>query len=431
MDNGVFYESVGANTITLSGVISWGENANTDYDLKLIVTNAGEEVSSESLASFVATGTLQQRRVVIARTLRLSDGDRVALRLVSTGASTDIEVTFNSETYLNISNKEDVDGVKDSECYGMTVYEAFSKLAAGFGLSFKSDFFSSGAGQGDFLTNGNNIRGIISPVNMSFEWLFVQLSKIYDLEMNLSGGVLSIEQATDIETGIWLEDVTDGYTERVNIDLLYSSVKAGYSIWQSESKLKGVEFNSQREYETKLIYGSRPLDLVAEVITSGYVIEEQRRIQFDVAKSKEGYKYDENIFLIALDGTVVEKLEKYNPVLNVLPSGGVYNFKYSPTRIVINNKRRLKHVGEINYVSGQGNSDMVSAGISEKEGHFFGDKLPHLATFRSQIEAEEFDAMDTVTVNACGQQKKIKVREAAMALSPDGKGFVDITGEVI
>lgn len=431
MDNGVFYESIGSNTITLSGVISWGENAGTDYELRLIVSNNGSEVSSEVLGSFASTGNLEQRRVVIAKTLRLEDRDRVAMKLVSTGVSTDIQVSFNSDTYMFISNTQEADNVKDSECYGMSVQEAFSKLAGYLGLQFKSEFFSSGQGQGDFLTSGNNIRGIVSPVNMSFEWLFVQLAKLYDLEMNLKGGVLQIEKADSEESGIWIEGETQDYTESVDIDLLYSAVKAGYSLWQADSQMKGVEFNSIRQYETGLTYGSRELDLTAELVTAGYIIEEQRRIQFDPTKSKEGSKYDEEIFLIALDGGVVEKLDKYNPVINVLPSGGVYNFKYSPTRIVINNKRRLRYAGEVKYVSGQGNTGVISNGISEDADHNFGGGIPMVANFSVPVEYVDFDDIGIVIINNCGKEKRIKVLQADMALQQNGKGFVNITGQVL
>lgn len=430
-DNGVFYESVGANTVTLSGVISWGENAGVDYELRLIITDGGVEVSSEVLAAFTATGSMEQRRVVVAKTLRLTDRERVAFRLVSTGVSTDIQVSFNSDTYMFISNTQEADNVKDSECYGMSVFEAFAKLAGYFGLDFKSDFFSKGQGRGDFLTSGNNIRGIAGPVNISFEWLFIQMSKIYDLEMNLKDGVLAIEKATEGESGVWLNDELQGYSESVNIDLLYSSIKAGYKLWQADSQMKGVEFNSLRQYETTLTYGSRELDLEAEVVTSGYIIEEQRRIQFDPAKSKEGSKYDEEIFLIALDGTVVERLDKYNPVLNVLPSGGVYNFKYSPARIVTNNKRRLKYVGDLKYVSGQGNTGVVAGGVKEDGSFTYGRALPMLANFSVPLESGDFDSLDTVIVEDCGKEKRIKVLQADMVLQQNGKGFVNITGEVL
>lgn len=429
MDSGVFYESVGSNTISLSGVISWSENAGTDYDLVLTITNAGTEKYREVIASYVATGAFVQRRAVIAKTLTLADLDRVALRLESTGTSTDIEVIFNTDTHLNISNKEDKDHVRNSECYGLTVYEAFSALSAQMGLGFKSEFFSKGQGVGDFLTSGNNVRGILSNVNLSLEWLFVQLSRIYNLELNLKEGVISIEKAVN-RRAIWLDKSPDGYIENTDIDKLYSKVKAGYSKWQSESKMKGVEFNSMREYETELAYGSRELNLVVDIVTSGYMIEEQRRLQFDVQKSKEGGKYDEDIFLIALDGNVVERLDKYNPVLNVLPSGGVYNFKYSPARVMENNADNLKNLGEIEMVSAQGNSGVSAAGIREDKRFNYGDKRPLVASFETVIDTADFNDLDEIIFNHCGVNKSIKILDASMSLQPDGKGFITITGEV-
>ncbi len=431
--NGSFYESIGNNTISVNGLISWSDSAGVDYALYLLVVNNGTIKTRKILDTFLAATDMTERRYVVSEQLNLTHMDNVAIVVSSEATSEAIEVVFSTESGISVLDKSTDAAVKSSECYGLSAYDAFVELGKKMGLSgVESEFFRVKKGFGDFITNGNNIRGVLSPINVSFAWLFDQMKVLYDIEANLSGGVVRIEKAENATNAnsIDMGEVKSEFAEMVNIDTLFSSVRAGYRTWQSESKLKGAEFNSIRVYETELEFGSREMPLVMDIITSSYIIEEQRRLQFDTEKKRDGAKYDESVFLIATDNGIVEGIEKYSPIGNIVASGGVYNFKYSPTAIIENNRRVLYNSGVLKLASSEGNSVAIVKGLREDRGFVFTDNMPYMVDFELEIEPYLFDGLRYLAVEVDGKRRFVKLLEAQMSLSTEGKGIVNILGEV-
>lgn len=435
--NGSFYESQGNNTLTINGLLSWADSAGVDYGLYLMVVNATTmEVKQRKLLEvFGGSIELAQRKYVISERLELGHMDNVLLNIYSDDTSEAIYVGFSTESSLQVNDKATDSNITSSECYGIKAYDAFKGLLdkmSGGTITLESSFFKEGKGANDFITNGNNIRGILSPVNLSFSWIFGQFKTLYDLEANYADGILRIEPAESAseKNSLPMGEVKYEFIEVTDIDRLFSNVKAGYRTWQSDSKLKGAEYNSVRNYETGLEFNSRELNLTLEVITSSYIIEEVRRIQFDTEKSRDGNKYDESVFLIATDGRTVEGVYLYPKTTNIVASGGVYNLKYTPATIVENNRRLLNNVGYVKFVSGEGNSVATVNGQREDRNFSFGEKMPQQVSFQLEMEPEQFEGLRYLEVTEGETTHYVKVLEAEMALQDTGLGVVDIIGEI-
>lgn len=423
--------------VKLMGSISWSENVTHNYDLKLTVKNGGgSTISDIVLQSYThASGVVTQRQYSLNQSINVLAGYKISLSLYDSTINVPYEINFNSGTNIAITDDpNDSEIANESDCFGIYAIDAFKEIVKNISpnIVVKSDLFDSGDGKGDFITNGNNIRGIISPINLSLEYLFSNFDVLYDLKLDFEGNVLRIEHQNNTNKGVsFINSVPTNYREYADIDRLYSSIKVGFSTWQSESKLKGLEHNSIRTYESNLSFGSRELNLVSDFITSGYIIEEQRRLQYDVNENQKEHKFDENIFLIATENGSIESITNYNPVANIILSGGVYNLKYTPLNVLQNNARKLKYLSEIKFASGEGNISLVINENFENQSFNFGDKLPMNCEFYSVIDFEEFKELDEIAIVACGEDKFIKCNEINLNLQQNGKGFVNIKGELI
>ena len=423
--------------VKLMGSISWAENLTHNYDLKLTVKNGGgSTISDIVLQSYThASGVVTQRQYSLNQSINVLAGYKISLSLYDSTINVPYEINFNSGTNIAITDDpNDSEIANESDCFGIYAIDAFKEIVKNISpnIVVKSDLFDSGDGKGDFITNGNNIRGIISPINLSLEYLFSNFDVLYDLKLDFEGNVLRIEHQNNTNKGVsFINSVPTNYREYADIDRLYSSIKVGFSTWQSESKLKGLEHNSIRTYESNLSFGSRELNLVSDFITSGYIIEEQRRLQYDVNENQKEHKFDENIFLIATENGSIESITNYNPVANIILSGGVYNLKYTPLNVLQNNARKLKYLSEIKFASGEGNISLVINENFENQSFNFGDKLPMNCEFDSVIDFEEFKELDEIAIVACGEDKFIKCNEINLNLQQNGKGFVNIKGELI
>lgn len=288
--------------IKLMGSIAWSENVTHNYDLKLTVKNGGGSTISDTvLQSYThASGVITQRQYSLNQSINVLAGYKISLSLYDSTINVPYEINFNSGTNIAITDDpNDSEIASESDCFGIYAIDAFKEIVKNISpnIVVKSDFFNSGNGKGDFITNGNNIRGIISPINLSLEYLFSNFDVLYDLKLDFEGNVLKIERQNNTNKNVsFINSVPTNYREYTDIDRLYSSVKVGFSTWQSESKLKGLEHNSIRTYESNLSFGSRELNLVCDFITAGYIIEEQRRLQYDINENQKEHKFDENIF---------------------------------------------------------------------------------------------------------------------------------------
>lgn len=423
--------------VKIMGSINWSENLTHNYDIKLTVKNGGGSTISDTvLQSYIhASGVVTLRQYSLNQSINVLEGYKISLSLQDSTINVPYEINFISGTNIAITDDpNDSEIANESDCFGIYAFDAFKEIVKKISpnIIVKSDFFESGYGKGDFLTNGNNIRGILSDINLSLEYVFSNFDALYDLKLDFEGNELRIEpQSNNSRNASFINAVATKYREYADIDRLYSSVKVGFSTWQSESKLKGLEHNSIRTYESNLSFGSRELSLVSDFITAGYIIEEQRRLQYDVNENQKEHKFDENIFLIATENGSIESITKYNPVANIILSGGVYNLKYTPLNVLQYNARKLQYLSEIKFASGEGNISMVIGGNFENSSFNFGENMPMKCEFDAVIDFEEFKELNEIGIVACGEDKFIKCDEINLNLQVNGKGFVNIKGELI
>ncbi len=435
--DGTFFVAQKDSTLKLLGSINWTENVTHNYDLELIVKNAGgSTISTTILQSYThGGGALMTRQYTISRDIILLTGYKVSLWLHDSTINVPYEINFLSSTSIEVTDNLEDDNISNkSDCYGIYAFDAFKEIVKRIdpGITFKSDFFKSGYGANDFLTNGNNIRGIASDLNLSLEYLFTNFDPLYDLKLDFESNELRIEkQIRGNKKTSFINGRVSKYVEETDLDRLYSSVKIGYSTWQSESKLKGLEHNSIRTYESELAFGSNPLELISGFVTAGYIIEEQRRLQYDADNKLKEHKFDENIFLIAVENGIPESLKNYQPVANIILGGGVYNFKYSPLQILQNNARKLENIGLIKFASGEGNINLVINGNFENQSFNFGEIMPMKCSFDCVIHFEEFKSLDEIGVETCEGERFLRCEEVNMKLQQNGTGFVTVNGKLI
>lgn len=434
--DGTMYEAKSDLKLKISGIIAWEENSTKDYDLIMIVKDSGGSIISTTvIQSFIHTGSLIQRQSIISKEIDLLQGYKVSFWLHDSTINTPFEFHFSDATFLQIIDTPE-ENIESSYCYGLTAYEAFVQVMDKISpqLKFRSEFFSLFGGINDFITSGNNIRGEYSEIKVSLQYLFENFSKLYDLESNLTGDKYNVEKCVDNPLNCeYLNAVISNYNENADIDRLYSSVKVGFTNWATDSKIKGYEHNSIRTYQSQLNFGSRELDLVSDFITSGYVIEEMRRMQFDAEKKVKEHKFDDSIFLIALNDTMEmpEQINDYNPVSNILISDGVYNLKYAPTNSLRNNSRKLKYLGELSFTSGVGNYNLTVNGDSDDGKFNFGANIPLICDFEAEIDFEDFENRKDATFEVCGVEKSIKITDLQVSPKANGKGIAKFTGYLI
>jgi hypothetical protein len=95
------------------------------------------------------------------------------------------------------------------------------------------------------------------------------------------------------------------------------------------------------------------------------------------------------------------------------------------------NGRKLKHLGQIDFVSGQGNSSLIIKGRSENQSMDFGSEIPYICTFDANMDFEDFKRMTDISFDVCGISKNAMVSTFQLRPQQNGKGFVNITGILI
>lgn len=429
--NGTFFIAQKTTTFSILGTINWSENVTHNYDLRIIVN--GTTTVLENYTHNAGVEIIRQYS--ISQTLSLNNGDTVALYLHDATINVSYEVNFLSGTSIIVTDNSDTDSTySDSVCYGVYAFDAFDAIFAKIdsSIKFESDFFQTGFGKNDFFTNGNNIRGINEDINLSLEYLFSNLDVLYDLKCTFESNVFRIESRKNSKKqASFLNTVPSNYTETVDKTRLFSSVKVGFNTWQSESKIKGLEHNSTRTYETDITTETTQLNLMCDFVTAGYIIEEVRRMQFDADTNLEENKFDNNIFLIAVENDAPESVTNYNPLSNIILSGGVYNLKYTPLNILKYNERKLKHLGNISFTSGDGNISLTINGENENRTFYFGNELPLNVSFESVLNFEDFKKIDLFYFEYFGETKYIESTDIDLSLQQNGLGFIEFNGEIL
>ena len=156
-----------------------------------------------------------------------------------------------------------------------------------------SPFYQEGgAGYKQLFTNGYGLRNFNSLTNapkksletflgdlQGEECLYVGIRELNGVEYLVVDYITQGFKTLTIDTFL---DPLD-YKEKHNTRFSYNKFNFGYSTWQGLNLIMEDEFNTQAKYLTQFLkYGDNALEKLSSVIRSGYILEEQRRNQFNL-----------------------------------------------------------------------------------------------------------------------------------------------------
>lgn len=169
-------------------------------------------------------------------------------------------------------------------------------------------------------------------------------------------------------------------------DVIFKTVKVGYSKWQSED-VSGIDDpQTKHTYATRLQKAGNDLTIESDFIAASLAIETTRRT---TRLKSADYKFDNDTFIIAINPIPThvspetspdvndykpELNENFSSITNLLNSDTRYNSRITPAR---NLMRWIRYVSgclqayidsKFKFVSGEGNYDMTSDMINVSDG---------------------------------------------------------------
>lgn len=270
-------------------------------------------------------------------------------------------ITSNLGTSITVEDLQQT--VKESTTRAMLIHDVFQRVCeiiTDQKGSFKSDFFAlketypyyqnDGCGGLTMITNGKNIRNMkqkdnsFFPVSMSFQELFKSCDAVWNLGMRIEidangKGVIRVEpKAFFFQNSPFL--VFDNVSE-IKItpaqNYVFKSIEIGYEKWNlNQGGINGIdEFNTVHSYSLPVENPQNSITAKSSFIASGYVIEQTRRIQYDVSPTNDFETDDNNFFICVLrkpTGYKSEKNEHFPVVNNLISPETAYNLRISPLR---------------------------------------------------------------------------------------------------
>lgn len=351
--------------------------------------------------------------------------------------------------------------------------------------SFSSDFFSIDCGKYFAITNGKLIRkmktkdGLDFPVVMSFQDLYDACNAIWNIGLRIETDSLGkkrirVEPKEFFYTSnstIQLDNVNNLQTIPAT-DLIFNEFEVGYE--KSTLNVSGVngfdEFNSKHNYSLPLEKAKKKLLAICKFITSGYLIEQTRRIQYS-SNPNTDFETDDNNFIIATNptevasdkytappvsmiyapGTVSERDENFTSVNNLISPETSYNLRLSPVRMAINWYTYLKASlskkinpvikfisGTLNYQEGDtlnDGCDLASGAVTQNMDLDDTKVLDGTALYVpnyllldypltfSQFQALSQNTIDTIEVS-CSDGNFIRATIKELKIFPNGEGWI-------
>ena len=171
-----------------------------------------------------------------------------------------------------------------------------------------SNYYSEGgAGYNRVYTNGYGLRNFNALYNQpkkSLEAFLKDEQATYCLGVGIQEleGIeyLRIEYITDFFKPLVINtyENTFEWKEKHNKDFCFNKFEFGYNKWQGLNLIMEDEFNTKGDYLTQFLkYGDAMLSKMSDTIHAGYMIEEQRRNQFNV-NPNQSLQEDETLFCI-------------------------------------------------------------------------------------------------------------------------------------
>jgi hypothetical protein len=270
------------------------------------------------------------------------------------------------------------------------VHESFSRLGEIIsGLTVKSDWYGrsdsnknaietiAGGGALKAVLNGFELRKAIFPdqekpkkIELSFKELYEAMNAIDNVGWGFSEENGSIYLRVERWKWFYKDDVImiisspNNVKRTIQSNKIYTRLKTGYSKYLDEQEINAIDtFHTEREYSTGLKAADNVLEKVCKFIADPYAIEVTRRHQFD--KDTSNWKYDEDIFVVALDLYRDEYRQQMSINIGIDESEGIispqtmYNTRISPERNAIRWAERFFEVNSLKnslkFMSGTGN----------------------------------------------------------------------------
>jgi len=210
------------------------------------------------------------------------------------------------------------------------------------------------------LTNGLKLRRKPDTSNLFLSWenLFRNTSKIFNLGWGISGSNLIIDKAKQFYQQN--NTISLGAVDEVKIsnakEFLFGKVNVGYSKWESEEYNGLDEMNTMRKYSRQGSNSDKTLDLVSQFITAGYTIEITRR----KSPFSSDWRYDSDTFVINIDGS--NAVQGVSDPYNIVSPSTRYNYRLTPIRNLLNWFNRLCLYSPQELVFNSSNGNFIARG---------------------------------------------------------------------
>jgi hypothetical protein len=244
-----------------------------------------------------------------------------------------------------------------SQAKGMLVYEALQSVVesiTGTANLVYSEFFGkisngyalNGLGSMFAVTNGFFIRNFNianRALTIDFKKFVLSLRAIWNIGISYEyvSGILKIivEDISHFFQDNEIIRITEysEYSEETAKEFIYNEIEVGYNKFQDEGEYLLDEFNTKLQFSTPIKTNKAKLPLMSDLITSGYAIEDTRRMQF-AEKPVDSMTYDDDNFLIAVwddAGTWKSEKDENFETNNILDGSTAYNLRLTPKRNLI------------------------------------------------------------------------------------------------
>lgn len=205
---------------------------------------------------------------------------------------------------------------------------------------------SDGCASLNFITNGFQIRQFDTanrPISTSMGDFMKSINAIYNvglgIEKDSGDDVVRVESIDYFfnPQPIYTFEVPYEYTEETAQELIFNQVKIGYDKYLDEGINLLDEFNTQHDYAAPIQKSKGSKEIISIYSGSGYMIEVQRREQFNSSPS-DSVENDDTVFIVNAvrdgGGFRSRKDEGFTSVLNVFSPETSYNLSISPKRML-------------------------------------------------------------------------------------------------
>jgi len=331
--------------------------------------------------------------------ISMISGEKIAVLLAIALFSHDEK---NSGYKLKYTAKEGskfyISATSKTECTNHNVsmvHESLSKLSEIIGgLTVKSDWYGrinsgvnpqNGFGGGSLkailngyeLRNANLTSGERPPIMLSFKDMFESLNAID----NIGWGFLEEKDSLQneelylrVERWQWFykdDEIMrinhpNNVKRTINADKVYTGLRIGFEKYLDDQEIHSIDtFHTNREYYTGLKAVDVKLEKICKFIADPYAIEVTRRQQFIANAEKSNWKYDEDIFIIALyfseheDSSFLIDMGIIDDANTIISPDTLFNVRISPQRNAIRWAERFFEVtcnkNSLDYTAGTGN----------------------------------------------------------------------------